>query len=134
MDTETEALDPQRYRDGRIAHIVDSQTVIINRGQSDGVRKGMKYTVVQRISDIRDPDNDEVLADHLSIPKAGIFVTQVFDRMSLCMSAAERVTIGFPLLWTRRDIADAEPRPRQVQVGDFVEYVESEEVDKPNSV
>ena len=75
---------------GKIASIVTPQNVFINRGEQDGVKKWMLFTVKLRIGRIEDPDDPTNTLEELSFTKAKIKVTTVYDRMSYCMIEGTR--------------------------------------------
>ena len=69
---------------GKIASIATPQNVFINRGEQDGVKRWMLFTVKLRIGRIEDPDDPTNTLEELSFTKAKIQVTTVYDRMSYC--------------------------------------------------
>jgi hypothetical protein len=48
--------------EGKVAQLIDGQSLAINRGSEHGVRVGMRFAVLNpRGSEVRDPDTDEVI-------------------------------------------------------------------------
>ena len=69
---------------GKIVSIVTHRNVVINRGAQDGVRKGMKFSVLLKVGRIEDPEDPTNTLESLSFVKAKITVSAVYDRMSYC--------------------------------------------------
>ena len=47
--------------EGKIAEIIDTATVVINRGYKDGVEEGMRFIIYEPGNEIEDPDTGESL-------------------------------------------------------------------------
>ena len=88
-------LVPGHLIRGKVARILNSREVAINRGQSDGVKEGMYFDILDPTSeDIKDPDTKAVLGS-LSRPKVRVKVTRVEEK--LCVASTyktHRVNIG----------------------------------------
>ena len=80
---------------GKVARILNSREVAINRGSEDGVREGMYFDILDPVSeDIKDPDTQEILGS-IPRPKVRVKVTRVEER--LCVAStykSRRVNIG----------------------------------------
>ncbi len=69
---------------GKIAAIVTPRQVIINRGEKQGVKPGMKLTVHLTIGPIIDPDNPAEELGTVRYRKGVLQVRTVFEKMSAC--------------------------------------------------
>lgn len=80
---------------GKVARILNSRELIINRGSSHGVWKGMHFNVLDpKAEDIRDPDTNEVLGS-VDRPKVRVEIIQTKDRLSLARTYRKwRVNVG----------------------------------------
>ena len=79
---------------GKVARILNSREIAINRGATSGVVVGMYFDVVDpKGEDIRDPDTNKVLGS-INRPKVRVRVTMVQDGLSLAATQEKRVNIG----------------------------------------
>ena len=79
---------------GKVARILNSREIVINRGATSGVVVGMHFDVVDpKGEDIRDPDTNKVLGS-INRPKVRVRVTKVQDGLSLAATQEKRVNIG----------------------------------------
>lgn len=69
--------------EGKIAKIVDDQTVIINRGTASGVREGMKFAIFTGGDAVADPDTGESLGEW-EVVKGCVKVSHVQKKLSVC--------------------------------------------------
>ena len=68
---------------GRVARVLNSQEVAINRGTRDGVRLGMVFSVLStKGADINDPETGELLGS-VDVEKTRVKVTIVEERLSV---------------------------------------------------
>jgi hypothetical protein len=68
---------------GKVARVMNSRELVINRGSSEGVEVGMRFAVLERSGGaIKDPDTGEELG-YVQRPKVQVEVTQVGERMSV---------------------------------------------------
>ncbi|TGK10134.1 hypothetical protein EHO58_01545 [Leptospira selangorensis] len=67
---------------GKIAAIITKDSVIINKGQADGVAEGMIFDVRLEIPEIIDPDDPSNQLKGLFYTKGKIEITQVYKKMS----------------------------------------------------
>jgi hypothetical protein len=68
---------------GQVARILNARELVINRGQTHGVERGMRFAVLDpKAEDIVDPETNEVLGT-VNRPKVRLAVVQVEERMSV---------------------------------------------------
>lgn len=68
---------------GRVARVLNTREIAINRGSEHGVREGMKFAVLSETGeDIRDPETDEVLGS-VYRSKVEVQVVTVKERLSI---------------------------------------------------
>ena len=68
--------------EGKVAKILNSREIVINKGAEDGVKTGMKFNVQERETTIVDPDSNDNLGQ-LMRPKISVEVMQVDSRFSV---------------------------------------------------
>ncbi|MEX2135933.1 MAG: hypothetical protein WEB29_03085 [Chloroflexota bacterium] len=69
--------------EGKVARILNSRELVINRGLAHGVQVGMRFEVLDPNSeDIRDPDTQEVIGS-VYRPKVNVEAVIVEDRLSV---------------------------------------------------
>lgn len=80
---------------GKVARILNSRDLVINRGSEAGVRLGMKFAVLDPAGqDITDPDSGEVMGS-VSRTKVQVEVTQVTDKLAVARTYRySRVNVG----------------------------------------
>ena len=79
---------------GKVAQVLNSREIVINRGTANGVVEGMCFDVVDpKGTDIRDPDTNDVLGS-IDRPKVRVRVIKVRDRLSLAATQEKRVNVG----------------------------------------
>ena len=66
---------------GKIAEIIDTATVVINRGYKDGVEEGMRFIIYEPGNEIEDPDTGESLGTFEHV-KAKVEATNVNEKFS----------------------------------------------------
>ncbi len=69
--------------EGRVARIVDENTVIVNRGEAHGVKRGMKFVIFAEGDEVTDPETGESLG-RWEVVKGYVSVVHVQERMSIC--------------------------------------------------
>ena len=69
---------------GKIVAIITARGVLINRGDEDEVKVGMKFAVYLSLGPFADPDNPDVKFASLLFPKGTLTVSTVFGKMSYC--------------------------------------------------
>jgi hypothetical protein len=67
---------------GKVAEITDRYTLIINRGEQDGVQEGMIFVVQGRGGDVKDPDTGNSLGPK-PFEKLRVKVTDVYPKFSV---------------------------------------------------
>ena len=68
---------------GRVARVLNSQEVAINKGTKDGIRLGMIFSVLStKGADINDPETGELLGS-VDVEKTRVKVTIVEERLSV---------------------------------------------------
>ena len=80
---------------GRVARVLSSRDVAINRGSNDGVKVGMIFRILSpKGSEISDPDTGEMLGS-VEITKVRVKVTSVQERIAVASTYRERsVNVG----------------------------------------
>lgn len=119
---------------GKVAAILDQYRVIINLGSTDGVEKGMKFSIQSEPFDVEDPDSKEVL-ETLFWRKGTVIVTQVYKKTSLAQTEMKyMMETPFELsslFRERRKVLNTKPSIKEfsteVKVGDRVQQVIEEQ-------
>ena len=80
---------------GKVARVLTTREVALNRGSTDGVRSGMVFKILTpKGSKIEDPDTGEVIGS-VELEKARVRVTSVQDRVSVASTfRTHRVNVG----------------------------------------
>ncbi len=80
---------------GKIARVLNTREVAINKGQRDGVKVGMIFKVLSlKGSEIRDPDTQETLGS-VELVKTRVKVKVVYDRIAVATTYRKRrVNVG----------------------------------------
>ena len=125
--------------EGKIAEIIDTYTVVINRGHEHGVEEGMRFIIYELGNEIKDPDTKESLGTFEHV-KAKVEATNVNERFSTAktyeadtrptnaiiaimgMYAEQRVSRELPLGDEAKDRLPKHPIT-QVKVGDPVRQI-----------
>ena len=75
--------DPQATAiEGKVAKIINSRELVINRGSDNGVQQGMRFQVIDEIHEIVDPDTRELLGQ-LQRVKVRVRTSEVYHRFSI---------------------------------------------------
>lgn len=91
-------MEANRIR-GAVARIVDSRTLVLNRGSEHGVIEGMRFAVLNSHGrEIADPDTGEPLGS-VDIEKTVVKVIRVQAKLSVARTFRRFSTPGGPL-WT----------------------------------
>jgi hypothetical protein len=93
--------------EGKVARLIDTQTLVINRGSEHGVRVGMRFAVLNpRGAEITDPDTNEVIGS-VELDKIVVKVVSVEPRLAVARTFRTFTTRGifnFPITGeTRRE-------------------------------
>ena len=65
---------------GKVAAVVDNTTLVLNVGNSNGVREGMLFAIVSEHQEIEDPDSGESLGKWEAV-KARVIVSHLQEKM-----------------------------------------------------
>ena len=88
MTTQTEPIR------GKVASILNSRQVAINRGEVDGVRRGMRFNILSEAVDVKDPDSG-VLLGTIQQAKICVEVKSVYPNMAVAATFKKhRVNVG----------------------------------------
>ena len=120
---------------GKVAAIITSTSLVINRGQVHGVKVGMKFGIFYAVGPIRDPDDPENTIESLTFRKGTVSVTRIYDKMCYCSIDPLRVitrmdTFTLSSLSTSQTVYPEVQTPmytgneKQIRVGDPAELVE----------
>lgn len=66
--------------EGKVVEIIDEYKIVLNLGESHGVKPGTKFQIVAPPLEIKDGDS---LLGNLQFIKATVQITQVFDKFSV---------------------------------------------------
>ena len=81
--------------EGKVAIILTARELIINIGNNQGVREGMKFKIMAKeVLEIPDPDGGDILGS-LDREKVRVMVTEVQDKFSICKTYMKRITPGY---------------------------------------
>ncbi len=125
-------LSPDSAIRGKVAKILTDRMLIINRGEADGVKAGMRFAVLDpRTDDIQDPDTGESLGS-IPLVKVRVEAYRVGDRATIARTY-ESFTYGMSnladLFKSRTEYTtlratggreDLEPEESFVKIGDPV--------------
>lgn len=68
---------------GKVARILNSRELVINRGQEDGVTEGMVFAVLDpKVENVKDPDTGEVIGS-IYRPKTFVKIVAVESRLAV---------------------------------------------------
>lgn len=119
--------------EGKVAELIDDQTLVINRGTEHGVRIGMRFAVLNpRGAEIKDPDTKEVIGS-VEIEKVVVKIVRLERMLAVARTFRTFKSGGFtlPILGlstgTRRETLrtdestykeELQPQDSYVNVGD----------------
>ncbi len=69
--------------EGKVARILDEQTLVLNVGRAQGVEQGMVFCVFATVEDVTDPDTGESLGSWEAV-KGYVQATHPQDRLTVC--------------------------------------------------
>ena len=72
----------RRAIEGKVARLLNSRELIINRGSEDGVEDGMRFEIIDEFDEIRDPDTKEILGGIKRV-KVRVKVSDVQERLAI---------------------------------------------------
>ena len=68
--------------EGKVAKILNSRELVINRGTDDGVQQGMKFEVIDDFYEILDPDSNDLLGTFKRV-KIRVKAAEIYERFSI---------------------------------------------------
>ena len=68
---------------GSVAKILDESNLVINRGEKDGVRTGMRFVVYAEVDEVTDPETGKSLGKW-EVVKGRICALHVQEHLSVC--------------------------------------------------
>jgi hypothetical protein len=126
--------------EGKVAQLIDSQTLVINRGSEHGVELGMRFAVLNpRGAEISDPDTGEKIGS-VEIEKVIVKVVRVENRLAVARTFRTFRT-GFlgsfsPLGGVRKETLrtdeatykeELDPKDSYIKIGDPAVQIVAEE-------
>lgn len=79
---------------GKVAKILDSRSLVINRGRKDGVRLDMIFQILDKPEVIKDPDSGNKLGA-VERPKVKVKVTSIEEKFAIAETyRVTRVNVG----------------------------------------
>jgi hypothetical protein len=114
-------------REGKVVRVLSSRAIVIDLGQNEGVKEGMRFGIHTQVDAIVDPATGRRLGD-LDMRKATVVAEAVYPQFSVASppTRTESPSIASPLA-TRRvpgnlEVGKTEPLPGAgpVSVGDRV--------------
>jgi hypothetical protein len=89
--------------EGKVAKILDDQSLILNVGQAHGVTQGMVFCIYATVEDVTDPDSGESLGAWEAV-KGYVQATHPQEGLTVCRAYAPRAA------------ESAKPEDRQAQL------------------
>jgi hypothetical protein len=117
---------------GKVARVLNSTDLAINRGTDDGVDVGMRFAILSdRGADIKDPDSDEVL-DSIEIAKTLVKIISVTRHLAVGRTFRSKggggIAAALNMVGTQRDETlrtderrlqqELDPKDSFIKVGD----------------
>ena len=118
---------------GKVVKKVDEYSIVVNLGETDGVKEEMEFVIYVEGDEIEDPDTDEKLGV-MEYPKARVKPAHIMEKMSV-MESNETELKSYSALDIFNtnprqkeekkelpvdDVPDQSKRDEPVQVGDLV--------------
>lgn len=90
--------------EGKVAKILNTREIVINRGSDDGVQQGMKFEVIDDFYEIFDPDTNDSLGTFKRV-KIRVKASEVYQRFSIARTyetyrVREASPLGIPIAAT----------------------------------
>jgi hypothetical protein len=99
--------------EARVAQILNSRDLVLNKGQGDGVEPGMVFEILApQGEEIRDPETDEVLGS-VERPKVVVRIVQVEPKLAVARTFRSH----------RRNIGGADTTRQWMRVFEPAKYV-----------
>ena len=73
--------------EGKVAKILDDQTLILNVGSAQGVVQGMVFSIFAPVEEVKDPDSGETLGAWEAV-KGYVQATHPQERLTVCRAYA----------------------------------------------
>jgi len=102
---------------GKIAAIVDNESVVINMGSEQGVSPGMTFTAVYEAQRILDPDNPKNTLGTLTFEIAKLRATNVQDKMTFCKILDPYINRGIEIPLVPFITSESKVDPEATQIG-----------------
>jgi hypothetical protein len=117
---------------GKISNIIDSYTVALNIGKNKNVTKGMRFKILTKKIEIKDPERGEVLGS-MEFEKARVEISKVYEKFSLAETYGTVSTSLSPMFTFSTSVqkqlpiaAASQEIDRMVKVGDDVVQITEE--------
>lgn len=68
--------------EGKVAKVLNSRELVINRGTDDGVQQGMKFEIIDDFYEILDPDSNDSLGTFKRV-KIRVKAAEIYPRFSI---------------------------------------------------
>jgi hypothetical protein len=108
-------MNGQSKISGKVARVLSSRELVINRGSRDGVVEGMRFAVLDpKGIDIKDPDTGQVIGS-VAHPKARVQVVEVHERVAVAKTYERKESQGGTLSGISGVARLFEPRRTQWQ-------------------
>jgi hypothetical protein len=128
--------------EGKVAQLLDTQSLVINRGSENGVQVGMRFAILNpRGAEVRDPDTNEVIGS-VELDKVIVKVVRVEPRLAVARTFRTFRTSGLfsmpSISGVRRETLrtdqttyreELDPKDSYVKVGDPAVQVIGDEFD-----
>lgn len=83
---------------GKVARVLNTREVVINRGTADGVTKGMTFAILDpNLEQVVDPDSGDVLGS-VERPKVLVRAVEVLEKLTVAKTFRYRLVGGSALL------------------------------------
>src|SRR5882672_6451955 len=102
---------------GKIAAIVDNESVVINMGPEQGVSPGITFTAVYEAQRILDPDNPKNTLGTLTFEIAKVRATNVQDTMTFCKILDPYINRGIEIPLVPFITSESKVDPEATQIG-----------------
>jgi hypothetical protein len=127
--------------EGKVAAIIDGESVVINVGKQHGVRPGMRFKAIYRTGRIVDPDDPTNVLAGLTLVIGEMRANSVLDSFTYCAvdnPLSPTLSFTLPQIMEKKSIVDLDQPllvpegSLKIRVGTLVQETESGQ--KPGSV
>lgn len=109
--------------EGRVAQLLNERELVINIGESDGVRVGMKFKVLSKSPvEIHDPETNTLLGK-IDREKVRVKAVDVKEKFSICSTYRTHDVGGGPLYGTDPDLFAPPRTVRETLKAEGSEYL-----------